>query len=156
MRSLRQLGLVGLVARRVGIAVRQVGRIAAWNLSPNEWPSARTADSSARTFPHRVYERSHLIARNDASVHPRLEQGKRVNVALAAPYFDGILVTATSPLSFWRTLGPVTAARGYDYGMELRGGCIALGQSFGMDFEGSLGCQSLVQAPFEKGHALAA
>lgn len=62
--------------------------------------------------------------RCDAGVDARLEAGKRFNVALAAPSFDGIVATANRPLSFWRALGRPTKARGFRHGMELRGGCI--------------------------------
>ncbi|MEJ7596414.1 MAG: VanW family protein [Kofleriaceae bacterium] len=55
--------------------------------------------------------------------HPRLEAGKRHNVRLAATAFHGVVVTPDRPLSFWRTLGPATAARGFTWGMEVRSGC---------------------------------
>jgi len=56
--------------------------------------------------------------------HPLLEEGKRINLALAAPRFDGLLLHPERPLSFWRTLGRVTAEAGFREGMELRAGCI--------------------------------
>jgi len=61
------------------------------------------------------------IARQGA--HATLEAGKRHNVRLAATAFHGVVITADRPLSFWRTLGPATAARGFTWGMELRSGC---------------------------------
>jgi vancomycin resistance protein VanW len=71
-----------------------------------------------------VYDERIRIARADESAHPLLEEGKLVNLALAAPSFDGIVVAPHRPLSFWRALGRVTASRGFRYGMELRAGCI--------------------------------
>src|ERR1700743_3485817 len=61
------------------------------------------------------------IARSGA--HPTLEAGKRHNVKLAATAFHGVVIAPDRPLSFWRTLGPATAARGFTWGMELRAGC---------------------------------
>lgn len=61
------------------------------------------------------------IARSGADA--RLEAGKRHNVRLAATAFHGVVVTPERPLSFWRTLGPASAARGFAWGMELRSGC---------------------------------
>lgn len=58
-----------------------------------------------------------------AGAHPRLEAGKRHNLMLAATAFHGVVVAADRPMSFWRTLGPATAARGFTWGMELRSGC---------------------------------
>ncbi|MSQ82236.1 MAG: hypothetical protein EXR77_04865 [Myxococcales bacterium] len=64
------------------------------------------------------------IDRDDAAAHPTLEQGKRHNLALAAAFFDGLVIGPHQPLAFWPTLGRITAQRGFAYGMELRGGCI--------------------------------
>lgn len=55
--------------------------------------------------------------------HPALEAGKRHNVRLAATAFHGAVITPDRPLSFWRTLGPASAGRGFTWGMELRSGC---------------------------------
>lgn len=122
MRSLRDVGFVELRARRVALAVRQARRLASWTAQRSRWVAPRIGD--ATDFPHRIYERSVAIARDDDSAHPLLERGKLTNVALAAPCFDGIVVTPDAPLSFWRALGRVTAARGFEWGMELRAGCI--------------------------------
>ena len=122
MRSLRDVGFVELRARRLALALRQARRLAAWTVEPSRWAAPRVGD--AADFPHRVYERTIPIARDDRAAHPVLERGKLTNVALAAPCFDGIVVTEDAPLSFWRALGRVTAARGFEWGMELRAGCI--------------------------------
>ncbi len=53
----------------------------------------------------------------------RLEAGKRHNVRLAATAFHGVVLAPDRPLSFWRTLGSATEARGFTWGMELRSGC---------------------------------
>jgi vancomycin resistance protein VanW len=110
--------LLELRARRVVLAIRQAKRLAAWAA----WPAPRLADEGS--FPHRVYVRAIPIARDDDAAHPLLERGKLTNLALAAPCFDGIIVSPDAPLSFWRALGRVTAARGFEWGMELRAGCI--------------------------------
>lgn len=68
-----------------------------------------------------VYESRTPLARTGA--HPRLEAGKRHNVRLAATAFHGVAIAVDRPLSFWRTLGPATAARGFTWGMEVRSGC---------------------------------
>jgi vancomycin resistance protein VanW len=114
-------------ARLTACAAR---RLLAWRVFPAQWPAPRMSPAappaapSAVAFPHLVYEERIPIARSDAAANRLLEQGKQINVALAAPHFDGIVVAPDSPLSFWRALGRITARRGYRYGMELRGGCI--------------------------------
>jgi vancomycin resistance protein VanW len=65
-----------------------------------------------------------LLYRLAPDVDPILEAGKRRNVALAAPAFDGLVLSPQQPLSFWRTLGRVRAEAGYAVGRELAGGCV--------------------------------
>jgi vancomycin resistance protein VanW len=122
VRSLVDVGPLELRARRAALALRQARRLASWAWSPSEWRAPELGH--AASFPHRVYETSIPIARDDAAAHPLLERGKRINVALAAPRFDGVVVSPHAPLSFWRALGRVTAARGFAWGMELRSGCV--------------------------------
>jgi vancomycin resistance protein VanW len=93
-----------------------------WALGPEKWRAPELGEAAA--FPHRVYEARVSIARSDDAAHPLFERGKRVNVALAAPCFDGVVVSPSAPLSFWRALGRITAARGFMWGMELRSGCV--------------------------------
>lgn len=46
------------------------------------------------------------------------------NLRLAAIAFDGLALEPGCPLSFWRTLGRISAEAGYAHGMELRSGCL--------------------------------
>ncbi|MBS2026222.1 MAG: VanW family protein, partial [Deltaproteobacteria bacterium] len=50
--------------------------------------------------------------------------GKLTNVSLAAQAFDGLVLVPGEPLSFWRTLGRVTEARGFVNGLSISGGCL--------------------------------
>lgn len=62
--------------------------------------------------------------RGDPGADERLERGKAINLQIAAPHFDGLVLTPDRPLSYWRTLGRCTQARGFRHGTEVRGGCI--------------------------------
>ena len=112
----------GVWVRRAKTAARQIERLAGWALSPRRWPGPALApDEPSWAI---VYAADVPIARRDPDADPRFEAGKRTNVALAAPCFDGLLVTPGRPLSFHRALGRPSRARGFVDGMELRGGCI--------------------------------
>lgn len=121
--TLASASRMSLAVRRTKVAFHQARRLLAWTAQPERWRVPALA-ASTDGFPYRVYEREISIARTDPGADPVLEQGKRVNLALAAPCFDGLALTPEQPLSFWRALGRVTAARGFRHGMELRGGCI--------------------------------
>jgi vancomycin resistance protein VanW len=112
-----------LAVRRAKVAALQLSRLAAWATQPGDWRRPVVADSAGE-FPFPLYRRQVQVARQDAGADPVLEAGKQVNVALAAPHFDGVVLSPDAPLSFWRCLGRVTAARGYRPGLELRGGCL--------------------------------
>ncbi len=109
--------------RRVKTNLLRGARLATWVARPAKFPSPVHASAGAHLGVVIAEERVSL-RRTDASAEPLFEEGKRVNLALAAPAFDGLRLGPDRPLSFWRTLGRVTEARGYRHGMELRGGCI--------------------------------
>lgn len=99
------------VARRVHQArglPSLMGRRAA-PLATGDWP---------------VLQLEHRVGLVSTDRDPRLEEGKRVNVALAAPCFDGLALGPDAPLSFWTQLGHIRRERGFVAGRELRGGCV--------------------------------
>ena len=102
--------------RRVRVAQFQAQRLARWIAEPAFTSPDRVAPIGSIAHSIKV-----PIARTGAD--PRLEAGKRHNVRLAATAFHGVVITPDRPLSFWRVLGPATAARGFAWGMELRSGC---------------------------------
>lgn len=114
--ELRHANRLQLWLRRARVAQRQATRLARWAIDDAFAPPARTTPGGPLVASLRV-----PIARRGAD--PRLEAGKRVNVRLAATAFHGLVITPDHPLSFWRALGPATAARGFTWGMELRSGC---------------------------------
>src|SRR5262249_13549825 len=76
-------------ARRRG---RQAARLLRWAVEPRGFPPPLVA-SGPGGFPHRVFEARVPLFGPGASGEPLLEAGKRTNVALAAPAFDGVVVT---------------------------------------------------------------
>ncbi len=103
--------------RRTGLSA---ARLMGWVVS-HQW---QKPVYSNETNGLRIAELAVRISRADAFAHAALEQGKRRNLQLAVPYFDGLLVTPERPLSFWRVLGRARESRGFSWGMELRGGCV--------------------------------
>lgn len=114
--QLRDAGPLELWLRRVKVAGLSARRLGRWLVDDGFAPPERVAPVGPIARELRV-----PIARRGA--HARLEAGKRHNVQLAATAFHGVVVAPDRPLSFWRTLGPATAARGFEWGMELRSGC---------------------------------
>ena len=114
--ELRHAGAVGLALRRLRVAGLAAPRLGRWLVDRSFAPPERVAPAGPITHAVRW-----PLSR--AGAHPRLEAGKRHNVRLAVTAFHGVVITPERPLSFWGTLGPATAARGFTWGMELRSGC---------------------------------
>jgi vancomycin resistance protein VanW len=116
--------MLEVLDRRARVGLLSLARRADWRVRPARYRTHRLAGPAQPTFPFLVYEKTLPIRRDDRSAEPLLEAGKVTNLALAAPAFDGLLLEPARPLSFWRTLGPTSAGRGYRHGRELRGGCV--------------------------------
>lgn len=63
-----------------------------------------------------------LIRRRLGDADPVLQENKAVNLALAAPKVDGILIRPGETFSFWQLVGSCTAKKGYREGLTIRQG----------------------------------
>ena len=116
-----------LAWRRAKVGWLQARRLATWAIDQargeTTWRRPEVVTDPAE-LPHLLYSCAIPLRRDDRSVDPLLDRSKRHNIALAAPYFDGLVIAPDRPFSFWRSLGRITRARGFRHGMEVRGGCI--------------------------------
>jgi len=146
--NLQGTSRAALLTRKGKIVALQTRRLLGWALSREAYPPPVLA-STTLSLPHLLYSARMPLTREDADAHPVFEAGKRHNVTLAAPAFDGLLLSPTHPFSFWRTLGRVTAAAGYRHGMELRGGCIVPALGGGLCLVSNALYQLAVRAGFD-------
>lgn len=114
--QLREAGRFALAVRGAKVAALGARRLVRWAVDPDFAPLERTTPAGPLAITVRA-----PMARRDAD--PRLEAGKRHNVRLVAAGLHGLVISPGKPFSFWRAVGPATAARGYTWGMELRSGC---------------------------------
>lgn len=112
-----------VLARRARSTWLGARRRAAWVLKPGDFPAPILA-GSADSYPHVLYERRIPLQRRDGHGEAVFEAGRRMNVSLAAPRFNGLALLPGHTFSFWRAMGPIRASDGYRHGMELRGGCV--------------------------------
>ncbi|WP_207344052.1 VanW family protein [Arthrobacter sp. E3] len=66
-----------------------------------------------------VYRHNSLIRRKLGDVDLALQENKAVSLSLAAPHIDGILIRPGKTFSFWKLVGPCTAAKGYQTGLTI-------------------------------------
>lgn len=86
----------------------------------------------AAELPVLIYTHQSLIRRTLGQVDPVLQENKAVNLALAVPKVDGILIRPGEVFSFWRLVGPCTARRGYREGLTIERGAPRSGIGGGM------------------------
>lgn len=87
---------------------------------------------AAEPLPVRVYSHNSLIRRRLGQVDMRLQENKAVNLSLAAPHINGILIRPGEIFSFWRLVGNTTAARGFREGLTISSGKATSGIGGGM------------------------
>lgn len=95
-------------------------RLARWSLEPSMFPRPRP--SRGPRLQHQLC--AARIPRRASSFGPKLEAGRWQNLRLVVAAIDGTEATPTRPFSFWRTVGRLTAARGFVQGAHFEGGCI--------------------------------
>jgi len=85
---------------------------------------ARTVDSAP--LPVRVYAHKSLIRRTLGEVNMQLQENKAINLSIAAPRINGIVIRPGETFSFWALVGYCSARKGYREGLTIsRGKAIA-------------------------------
>ncbi len=66
-----------------------------------------------------VYKHNSLIRRKLGNADMTLQENKAVNLSLAAPKVNGILIRPGETFSFWKLVGNTTAKKGYKEGLTI-------------------------------------
>lgn len=89
-------------------------------------------EQSPDLLPVRVYRHASLIRRRLGEVDMALQDNKAVNLGLAAPKIDHLLIRPGEIFSFWQLVGNPTAAKGYREGLVIASGATGKGIGGGM------------------------
>ena len=108
---------------------KEIGKRALQDLVSREKFASVQADS---LLPVTVKSHSSLIRRKLGGTGQLLQENKAVNLALAAPHVDKILIRPGETFSFWRLVGNCTARKGYREGLTIRNGVPSSGIGGGM------------------------
>lgn len=73
-----------------------------------------------------------LLRRKLGNSDPQLQENKVVNLKLACPAIDGLLIKPGETFSFWQQIGEPTADKGYLEGMQLSRGEVVRGVGGGL------------------------
>lgn len=83
-------------------------------------------------LPVSIYQHSSLIRRRLGNVDMELQENKAVNLALASPLLNTILIRPGETFSFWQLVGNPTARRGFCNGLTISCGEAKAGIGGGM------------------------
>jgi vancomycin resistance protein VanW len=99
-----------------------------WVTSGVRWAT----DQDAVPLPYVVAEHASPLLRRLGDSEMWLQHNKVVNLRLAAPHLDGLLLRPGETFSFCRRVGNATRRRGYVFGMTLDGGEVHPGVGGGL------------------------
>lgn len=86
----------------------------------------------SESLPFNCKKHQSLLRRRLGNSDPQLQENKVVNLKIAAPTIDGLLIKPGEAFSFWRQLGEATAEKGYTEGMQLSRGEVVRGVGGGL------------------------
>lgn len=89
-------------------------------------------DKSIQPLPKLIYRHNSLIRRTLGNVRMDLQENKAVNLAIAAPKVNGILIRPGETFSFWHLVGCTSAKKGYKEGLTISNGQASQGIGGGL------------------------
>ncbi len=89
-------------------------------------------EKSSEPLPTLIYSHKSLIRRRLGNVDMRLQNNKAVNLSIAAPKVNGILIKPGETFSFWRLVGRDSRKKGYLEGLTISNGNVSSGTGGGM------------------------
>jgi len=92
----------------------------------------RFAKTKGEPLPVLIYSHKSLIRRRLGNVDMELQNNKAINLSIAAPQVDKVIIKPGEEFSFWRLVGKCTKAKGYLDGLTISVGKTGKGTGGGM------------------------
>lgn len=99
-----------------------------WLINRNKYARSFAAEP----LPNIIYKHNSLIRRRLGNVNMTLQENKAVNLSIAVPKVNGILIKPGEIFSFWKLVGSCTARKGYLDGLIIKSGEVSQGIGGGM------------------------
>ncbi len=77
------------------------------------------SDKSSAKLPVIIYKHNSLIRRTLGNVNTELQENKAINLSIAAPKINGILIRPGEVFSFWTLVKKTSKAKGYRTGLTI-------------------------------------
>lgn len=116
------------LAYKISIMKCQIQRYIKWIISDKKY--AKTF--SEKKLPIIIYKHKSLIRRTLGNADQKLQENKAINLGIATPKVNCILIRPKETFSFWRLVGRCSRNKGYMNGLIIRGDKIDCGLGGGM------------------------
>lgn len=80
---------------------------------------SKFSKDKGESLPFVIYKHSSLIRRKLGNVNIHLQENKAVNLSIAAPKVNGILIKPNETFSFWNLVGSCSKVKGYKEGLTI-------------------------------------
>jgi vancomycin resistance protein VanW len=97
-------------------------------LSNSKFAKTKQADK----MPVLIYKHKSLIRRKLGNVDLELQENKAINLSIASPKVNGIVIKPGEIFSFWKLVGNATEKKGYRRGLTIKQGTASSGIGGGM------------------------
>ena len=74
---------------------------------------------STEMLPVLIYKHNSLIRRTLGNTQRQLQENKAVNLSIAAPKVNGVLIRPGETFSFWKLVGSISSSKGYKEGLTI-------------------------------------
>ncbi|MEG0899471.1 MAG: VanW family protein [Oscillospiraceae bacterium] len=81
-----------------------------------------SSQKSEEKLPYKVYASNSLIRRKLGNVDSALQENKAVNLKIAAPHINGVMIKPNEVFSFWHLIGNCSTKKGYKEGLTINCG----------------------------------
>ncbi|UJF36253.1 VanW family protein [Paenibacillus hexagrammi] len=99
------------------------------------WYLSRTVFASTKHdghFPHLIFRHQTPLLRELRNVDMWMQHNKVVNVSIAAPKINGMVIRPSETFSYWKLIGTTSRLKGYKKGMVLSHGQVVSGVGGGL------------------------
>lgn len=116
------------ITYKVSVAKEVFIRRLKWAFDQNNYVNS----FSSQKLPIKIYDHKSLIRRKLGNVDMRLQENKAINLSLAAPRINGIIIKPQEVFSFWKLVGNCTKSKGYREGLVIKSGQSSCGVGGGL------------------------
>lgn len=102
------------------------------NISDKASKTVFAGQISEQKLEHVIYDHKSLIRRVLGNVDMTLQNNKAINLSIAVPRINGILIRPGETFSFWKLVGKPTAKKGYRQGIAISNSVVSSAIGGGM------------------------